>query len=107
MSSYYPQMKKLIDYYTGMTNGYIMPGKSYSALSDWGQGSAGLTQETTPEFTITTTYYFLLNAMSEMAAYLGHDADAYEFATLASNVKNAFNARFFKNGIYEYGNQGE
>ena len=109
MTKYYDGMKRLINYYTGMTRGYIMPGSSYSALSDWGQGSSGLTHQIPAEFTITTTYFFLLNAMSEMAAELGHDADAAAFAETARNVKTAFNKRFYNatTGVYDYGNQGD
>lgn len=109
MTNYYNGMKKLIDYYTSLTSGYIMPGSSYSALSDWGQGSAGLAHQTAAEFTITTTYYFLLNAVGEMADELGYYIDAYHYREIAKNVRKAFNERFYdaSTGIYEHGNQGE
>lgn len=109
MTKYYSGMKRLINYYTGMTNGYIMPGASYSALSDWGQGSSGLTNQIPAEFTITTSYYFLLNAMCEMASELGYRDDAINFAETAMNVKEAFNKRFYNGSthVYDYGNQGD
>lgn len=109
MTKYYDGMRRLINYYTGMTQGYIMPGDSYSALSDWGQGSSGLAHLIPAEFTITTSYYYLLCAMNEMAAELGHTDDASDFAETASNVKAAFNKRFYNSqtGIYDYGNQGD
>ena len=109
MTKYYDGMKALINYYTGMTNGYIMPGSSYSALSDWGQGSSGLAHEIPAEFTITTSYYYLLNAMSEMAGELGHTDDATTFAETAKKVKEAFNKRFYNatTHVYDYGNQGD
>lgn len=109
MIRYYDGMKRLINYYTGMTKGYIMPGASYSALSDWGQGSSGLTNQIPAEFTITTSYYFLLNAMSEMASELGHTNDATTFTETAKKVKEAFNKRFYNatTHVYDYGNQGD
>jgi alpha-L-rhamnosidase len=109
MTKHYDGMKRLIDYYTSMTRDHLMPGSSYSALSDWGQGSSGLVHQIPAEFTITTSYYYLLNAMSEMAAELGHTDDAATFAETAEEVKKAFNARFFhaETGVYDYGNQGD
>ena len=109
MTRYFDGMKRLINYYTGMMRGYIMPGSSYSALSDWGQGSSGLTNQIPAEFTITTSVYFLLKAMSEMAAQLGHAADAADFAETAQKVREAFNRRFYNphTHVYDYGNQGD
>lgn len=110
MQTYYPQMKQLIDYYTSRTSGYLMPGSSYSVLSDWGQNTCGLANETPGEFTITTTYYYLLKVMAEMATLLGYDADATTYTDLAAQVKIAFNNTFYGNrtaGIYNYGNQAE
>ena len=109
MEQYYDGMKQLVDYYTSLTSGYIMPGSSYSALSDWGQSSSGLSQQTTAEFTITCTYYYLLTVMAEMARETNHAADAASFEATAANVKSAFNARFYDKTTakYEYGNQAE
>ena len=109
MEQYYDGMKLLVDYYTSLTSGYIMPGSSYSALSDWGQSSSGLSQQTTPEFTITCTYYYLLTVMAEMARETGHEADATAFEATAANVKTAFNNRFYNKTTaqYEFGNQAE
>ena len=109
MRTYYDGMKRLVDYYTSLTTNYIMPGSSYSGLSDWGQGSSGLTQQTTAEFTITCTYHYLLKVMAEMATATGHAADAANFEETASKVKDAFNKRFYntETAQYEYGNQAE
>ncbi len=107
MTKYYDQMKKLMDYYTSRTVNNIMPGSSYSVLSDWGQETAGVNPMVPGEFTITTTYYYMLNAMAEIATYLGKDADATKFLAQAKKTKDAFNKRFYKNGVYEYGQQSE
>ncbi len=106
MKKYYPQMKRLMDYYTSRTTDYIM--QNYSVLSDWGQSSCGLAVQTPTEFTITTTYYHLLQAMAEMAEEMNYQADATRYTELAANVKKAFNKRFFKSGnVYNNGNQAE
>lgn len=107
MEQYYPQMKKLMDYYTSKTQNGIMPGSSYSVLSDWGQETAGVNPMVPGEFTITTTYYYMLNAMAEIATYLGKSADAATFLAQAQKTKEAFNSRYYKDGIYEYGQQSE
>ena len=109
MTRYYDGMKRLINYYTGMMRDYIMPGSSYSALSDWGQGSSGLAHQIPAEFTITTSVYFLLQAMNEMATELGHADDAANFAETAQKVKEAFIRRFYNptTHVYDYGNQGD
>ena len=110
MKTYYSKMKSLIDYYATKSTGYIMQGNSYSVLSDWGQNTAGLTNQVPGEFTITTTYYYMLNAMAEMATQLGNSADAQKYSALAVNVKKAFNTKFYgqyNSGVYEYGNMAE
>lgn len=104
MTTYYDQMKRLIAYYGTLANGNIIR-NDYSVLSDWGQETSGLANPTSSSFTLTCTYYYLLGAMAEMATALGHDADADAWTKLAAEVKSAFNKRFYKNGVYEYGNQ--
>ena len=104
MTRYYDQMKRLIDYYGTLAQGNIIR-NDYSVLSDWGQETSGLAHQTSSSFTLTCTYYYLLGAMAEMAAVLGHETDAAAWTRKATDVRTAFNARFFKDGVYEYGNQ--
>ncbi len=103
MTQYYDQMASLIDYYSSLADNHII--RNYSVLSDWGQETSGLAQPTSSPFTLTCTYYYLLNAMAEVAQALGHSTDADRWTAEAAEVKKAFNARFFSNGVYEYGNQ--
>ena len=109
MEQWYDGMKRLIDYYTSLTEGGLMPGAKYSRLSDWGQESSGLKNKTVPEFTITCTYHYLLKVMAEMARETGREADAQRFDQLAAKTRTAFNARFYNDstGIYAHGNQAE
>ena len=106
IKEFYPQMKKLIEYYTTHVKDGIM--ENYSVLSDWGQGSCQLDVETPTEFTITTTYYHLLQAMATMAGELGYMKDAEHYSLMANEVKDAFNKKFYKgDGVYNNGNQAE
>ena len=109
MVQWYDGMKRLIDYYTSLTEDGLMPGASYSRLSDWGQESSGLQHKTMPEFTITCTYYHLLRVMAEMARDTGHETDAHIFEQQAEKTRSAFNTRFYNDStaIYAHGNQAE
>ncbi|MDE6721876.1 MAG: glycoside hydrolase family 78 protein [Bacteroidaceae bacterium] len=104
MRRYYDKMKKLITYYGTLTQDHIVR-NDYSVLSDWGQETSGLEHHTSSSFTLTCAYYYLLGAMTEMATALGHTEDADVWKKTAADVKAAFNKRFFKDGVYEYGNQ--
>lgn len=104
MTRYYEQMKRLINYYGTLAQGGIIR-NDYSVLSDWGQETSGLSHQTSSSFTLTCTYYYLLGGMADMATALGQEADAANWRQRASEVRSAFNARFFKDGVYEYGNQ--
>lgn len=103
MRRYYSEMKSLLEYYGSLTENHIV--RNYSVLSDWGQQTSGLKQLTSSPFTLTCTYYYLLNAMSEVAQVIGHTEDSERWTKEASEVKKAFNNRFYKDGVYEYGNQ--
>lgn len=106
MEQRYDAMKRLADYYTSQTTGYLMNG-SLSVLSDWGQETAGVSPMVPSEFTITTTYYYILRAMAEMATELGKTDDASAFGSLADKVKAAFNAKYYVGGTYRNGFQSE
>ncbi len=113
MRQYYPQMQRLINHYKANTTGGLI-NNSFSVLSDWGQETAGVSPMVPTSFTETTTYYYLLRVMSEMAAELGHTADAASYSTMADDVKTAFNKRFYDAATATYisvdgggGRQGE
>lgn len=106
MEQYYAQMKRLMDYYTSQTTNGIM--NNISVLSDWGQETAGVSPMVSTEFTITTTYYYMLRAMAEMAGSLGHTADSTAFANSAAATRTAFNNAYYKgDGVYGNGQQSE
>ncbi|MBQ9666215.1 MAG: family 78 glycoside hydrolase catalytic domain [Bacteroidaceae bacterium] len=107
MTRYYDSMKRLIAHYTAGTTNHII-NNSFSVLSDWGQETAGVSPLVPTEFTETTTYYYMLRAMAEMAEELEHGDDAATYQSLADEVKAAFNQKFYKgNGVYANGRQSE
>lgn len=101
MERYYPQMKRLITHYNSCTSGYLIR-NDFSVLSDWGQETAGVSPMVPTEFTETTTYYYLLRVMAEMANELGHSTDATTYNNRADKVKEAFNKKFYNatTGVY-------
>ena len=94
MSKYYTQMRRLMTHFQSNTTNYLI-NNAFSVLSDWGQETAGVAPMVPTEFTETTTYYYLLRAMSEMATELGKTTDATTYAQRARRVKDAFNQRFY------------
>lgn len=101
METYYPRMKKLVQHFRNNTTGNLI-NNSYSVLSDWGQQTAGVDPLVPTEFTETTTYYYILKAMAEMAEELGRASEASSYTKLAAAVKKAFNAKFYnaETGVY-------
>ena len=101
LAPYYEQMKKLIDHYTACTTNHII-NNNFSVLSDWGQEAAGVSPMVPTEFTETTTYYYLLKAMAEIASELDCTTDAEKYADLADKTRNAFNKKFYNKatGVY-------
>ncbi|MBK5203368.1 MAG: family 78 glycoside hydrolase catalytic domain [Prolixibacteraceae bacterium] len=52
----------------------------------------------------TTTYYKLLNLMTEYAKISGNDQDTIEYINLAQKIKEAYNKKFFNADSAMYGN---
>jgi len=96
MTEYYEGMKGYIDLeFNRSTNGLV----TNPRLGDWVSPEASPAGGNAPEDTRvsgTAYLYTMLVAMSETAAYLGHDADAEQFAADAAVVKTAFNATFYR-----------
>lgn len=101
MTKYYPRMKRLVQHFLENTTGNLI-NNSYSVLSDWGQQTAGVSPLVPTEFTETTTYYYILCAMAEMAEELGKTSDRNTFRSRAKSVKTAFNNKFYNSetGVY-------
>lgn len=102
----YPMMAAYTDYLTGRSDNHLL----FHGLGDWydlGPGHPGYSQLTERGLTPTAIYYHDLTIMEQTARLLGKEEDAARYASLAGEVKKAFNDRFFnkEKGYYDKGSQ--
>jgi alpha-L-rhamnosidase len=98
MREYYQPMQDYLEY----VRGQVADGLLVSGLGDWIAGDT-----TTPK-AATGTYglYEIASNMADMAAELGHDDDAADYRGLASQLADAFNAKFFNPETRSYTSAG-
>ncbi len=106
----YASMKKWVDYITGkyMVD-YIMTCDTYG---DWCMPpespelihSQDPSRRTNGEVLSTTVFYSILGLMQKFAAMNGLPQDAAEYAAIAANMKEAYNAKFFNPETAQYDN---
>ena len=106
MKKHYDNMKLYISYLSSRSKDHIID----YGLGDWfdiGPAKPGKAQLTSVALTATAIYYYELLTMNRIAAALGKNADAKEFAELAEEVAAAFNDRFLTTTekVYENGSQ--
>ena len=94
LEQFYAKMKRLMRHFSNNTTDYII-NNSFSALSDWGQETAGVSPMVPTEFTETCTYYYLARVMAEAAEQFGSNTDVRNYARMADNIKRAFNKKFY------------
>lgn len=102
VESSYPMMQRYLDYLSSKASGHII---SYG-LSDWydiGPERSGFCQMTPMGLTATAYYYYDLQILQKAALLLGKRADADKYASLAKEVKQAFNSKFFDREKMQYG----
>lgn len=91
----YPMMVRYVDYLTS---------KSKNNLLDYGLGDWGGYDTSTPVgLVVSSTYYDLSGALSEIASILGHDSDAQKYANLAAAIKTSFNNTYYNAATGQYG----
>jgi len=102
----YNSMKSYLAYLTSKASGSIL---NYG-LGDWydlGPNPPGVAQLTPIAVTATATYFSDAAIMAQVAALLGNTADAASFATLAGQIKTAFNASFYNAASGSYSTNSE
>jgi alpha-L-rhamnosidase len=95
----YEGVKKYVEFLRSRAPGNIL---NFSYYGDW------VPIVHTPNLFVSNAYYFYdVQILSKIAAVLGHTADAQAYAQLASQVKDAINAKFFdpSTGNYAGGTQ--
>jgi hypothetical protein len=106
MEKAWPMMIRYVEYLKSKSTQNIL---SYG-LGDWfdfGPQIPGPSQLTPVALTATAIYYYDLVLLSEMAGILKKDEEKKSFSSWASEVKIAFNEKFYNSqtGIYSTGSQ--
>lgn len=98
---YYEPMRRYVDYCTAMSDG----GHLVSfGLGDWCH--VDRKRIVTPILTSTAYYYADAMLLARFAAMTGRTGEATHYKTLASDIRAAFNRRFYRgNGVYADGEQ--
>lgn len=101
-----PMMKRYVGYLGSKADHHILS----HGLGDWfdyGPKSPGEAQLTPKALTATAIYYYDIVLLSRMMELMNHREEAQEMTSLAREVKNAFNARFYntQTRIYSTGSQ--
>lgn len=97
----YSMMKRYIDYLGDKAEDHIL---AYG-LSDWfdiGPGAPGVAQLTPMGVTGTAIYYYDLTVFSQVAGLLHRKTDSIRYAALATEVRKAFNKKFYHPQTHQY-----
>lgn len=79
--------------------------KAVGNLVGYGLGDWGTPVTNNTELVETCQYYEDAITMQQWATVLGNTTDANNYATLANNIKNAFNTKYFNTTNHNYGTQ--
>jgi alpha-L-rhamnosidase len=110
IKKYYPAMKRFVEFVKNNTmENYIVLKDQYG---DWCMPpesqelihSKDPARKTAPEVLSTTVFYDLLNKMKGYAVIAGCPDDTTEYAELATNIKDAYNKKFFDPETGRYDN---
>lgn len=97
----YERMKRYVDYLGSRADNHIV---AYG-LGDWydiGPDRPGYAQLTSNGVTATAIYYQDVKILERSARLLGKEADVRKYAALASDIKRAFNEKFFDKKTLKY-----
>ncbi|MBL7972838.1 MAG: family 78 glycoside hydrolase catalytic domain [Prolixibacteraceae bacterium] len=106
MEKAWPMMVRYAEYLKSKSDGHIVS----HGLGDWfdyGPRQPGEAQLTPKALTATSIYYYDVKLLSEMASILKKTDEQNRMASWASEIKTAFNARFFnpETGVISTGSQ--
>ncbi|WP_127505964.1 alpha-L-rhamnosidase [Actinoplanes solisilvae] len=95
MSASYDRLVRFVDYIQRqkVVDGYYVD----AALADWVSA-----EPVSGRITGTWGYYLTIQSMAQIATLTGHDADAARYATLAEEIKAAFNRAFLNSETGRY-----
>ena len=106
LSDNYEMMQRYIDYLTTRAKHGLL----FHGLGDWydlGPNHPGYSQLTERGLTPTAFYFRDLQILAKAAGLLGKEKDRQKYEKMASDVRIAFNTRFFdsRKGYYDKGSQ--
>ncbi len=102
IEKYYPVMKKYVDYLSTTADEHILS----QGLGDWydyGEHAAGYSKNSPIELSATSHYFYATQLVGKAAMLLGLKEDAKNYAALATQIKKAFNERFYHSDGAFYG----
>lgn len=101
IKNYYPVAKKYFNYLVTKSNSLIIE----EGLGDWydfGKQKSGFSQNTPVPLPATAYLYYDATLLSKAAKLLGHNSDIVYFDSIASEIKKAYNNRFFNSETNQY-----
>ncbi|MGD1009057.1 MAG: family 78 glycoside hydrolase catalytic domain [Candidatus Aminicenantales bacterium] len=98
LARHYPSLRKYIDFLGRNAGGHII--KGLGKYGDWCPPGSIVPKKTPVEFTSTWYYYHDVLLLAKIARVLGRDEEAKEYARLAENILEAFNATFLGDDQY-------
>lgn len=99
LAKHYDGIKKLVTFFTGKAENHILS----FGLGDWAPHDT----KTPVPLNSTAYYYHYTYILSQVASLLGHEEDHQYYTQLSSEIKIAFNNKFYdpKSGKYANGSQ--
>jgi len=101
ISQHYPSMKRYMDYLASRSDSNVI---AYG-LGDWfdiGPKRSGFAQLTSNGVTATAIYHYDATLMAKMAEAIGKHDDAQRYATLAKEIRKAYNNTFWNDSTKTY-----
>ncbi|WP_281310691.1 glycoside hydrolase family 78 protein [Flavobacterium flavigenum] len=106
IEKYYPVMKKYVDYLgTKATNHIVSHG-----LGDWydyGTHPAGYSKNSPIALSATSHYFYGASLLAKASKLLNKSEDIAKYETLTSDIKKAFNDKFFNAETKQYGTNSQ
>lgn len=100
---YYDVMKRYVEYLTSTADNHIVS----HGLGDWcdyrEDKPYGVSHNTPVPLSATTHYYMVVDYLLQAAEITGNEEDIIHYTKLRSNVKDAFNNKFFDEDNMYYG----
>lgn len=106
LTKYYDVMKHYVDYLTSTATDHIVS----HGLGDWydyGEHRAGFSKNSPVEVSATAHYYYVAHLFSEAAKLLGKKTDEKVYDSLAKDIRQAFNNKFYNKETKQYGSESQ